>query len=51
LVVILRAPGTPVEIIKRLILVRELSPKLVDLVRALTRRADSFATVRRRVPD
>jgi uncharacterized membrane protein YccC len=28
-----------------LILVRELSPKLVELVRALTRRADGFATV------
>jgi uncharacterized membrane protein YccC len=32
-------------LISRLILVRELSPKLVELVRALTRRADSFATV------
>jgi uncharacterized membrane protein YccC len=30
-------------LISRLILVRELSPKLVELVRALTRRADSFA--------
>jgi uncharacterized membrane protein YccC len=32
-------------LVSRLILVRELSPKLVDLVRALTRRADSFATL------
>src|SRR5262249_12718343 len=32
-------------LVSRLILVRELSPKLVELVRALTRRADSFATV------
>jgi uncharacterized membrane protein YccC len=31
-------------LVSRLILVRELSPKLVELVRALTRRADSFAT-------
>ena len=30
-------------VVSRLILVRELSPKLVELVRALTRRADSFA--------
>ena len=32
-------------LVSRLILVRELSPKLVELVRALTRRADSFATL------
>jgi uncharacterized membrane protein YccC len=32
-------------LISRLILVRELSPKLVELVRALARRADSFAAV------
>jgi uncharacterized membrane protein YccC len=32
-------------IVSRLILVRELSPKLVEPVRALTRRADSLATV------
>ena len=32
-------------LISRLILVRELSPKLVELVRVLARRADSFATV------
>jgi uncharacterized membrane protein YccC len=32
-------------LVSRLILVRELSPKLIELVRALTRRADSFATV------
>jgi uncharacterized membrane protein YccC len=32
-------------LVSRLILVREISPKLVELVRALTRRADSFATV------
>ena len=32
-------------LVSRLILVRELSPKLVELVRALTRRADGFATV------
>jgi uncharacterized membrane protein YccC len=32
-------------LVSRLILVRELSPRLVELVRALTRRADSFATV------
>src|SRR5258705_1545518 len=32
-------------LVSRLILVRELSPKLVELVRALARRADSFATV------
>jgi uncharacterized membrane protein YccC len=32
-------------VVSRLILVRELSPKLVELVRALTRRADSFAKV------
>jgi uncharacterized membrane protein YccC len=32
-------------IVSRLILVRELSPQLVELVRALSRRADSFATV------
>ncbi len=32
-------------LVSRLILVRELSPKLIDLVRALARRADSFATV------
>src|SRR4029079_14605318 len=31
-------------LVSRLILVRELSPKLIDLVRALTRRAESFAT-------
>src|SRR5712691_1561256 len=31
-------------LVSRLILVRELSPRLVELVRALTRRADSFAT-------
>ena len=31
-------------VFSRLILVRELSPNLVELVRALTRRADSFAT-------
>jgi uncharacterized membrane protein YccC len=31
-------------LVSRLILVRELSPKLVELVRALARRADSFAT-------
>src|SRR4051794_27813698 len=31
-------------LVSRLILVRELSPKLVELVRALTRRAESFAT-------
>src|ERR1700751_5474922 len=31
-------------LVSRLVLVRELSPKLVELVRALTRRADSFAT-------
>src|SRR5262249_14962006 len=34
-------------LVSRLILVSELSPKLVELVRALTRRADSFATVLR----
>jgi uncharacterized membrane protein YccC len=32
-------------LVSRLILVRGLSPKLVELVRALTRRADSLATV------
>jgi uncharacterized membrane protein YccC len=32
-------------VVSRLVLVRELSPKLVELVRALTRRADSFAAV------
>ena len=32
-------------LVSRLILVRELSPKLIELVRALTRRAESFATV------
>ena len=32
-------------LVSRLILVRELSPRLVELVRALARRADSFATV------
>src|SRR5437879_2952767 len=32
-------------LVSRLILVRELSPKLVELVRALTHRADGFATV------
>jgi uncharacterized membrane protein YccC len=32
-------------LVSRLILVREISPRLVKLVRALTRRADSFATV------
>src|SRR6266404_2460465 len=32
-------------LVSRLILLRELSPKLVELVRALARRADSFATV------
>jgi uncharacterized membrane protein YccC len=32
-------------LVSRLILVRELSPKLVELVRALTRRADSFAAL------
>jgi uncharacterized membrane protein YccC len=32
-------------LVSRLILVRELSPKLVELVRALTRRADGFASV------
>ena len=31
-------------LVSRLILLRELSPKLVELVRALARRADSFAT-------
>src|SRR6266704_5163980 len=31
-------------LVSRLILVRELSPKLIELVRALARRADSFAT-------
>jgi uncharacterized membrane protein YccC len=31
-------------LVSRLILVRELSPKLIELVRALCRRADSFAT-------
>ena len=31
-------------LVSRLILVRELSPRLVELVRALTRRADSFVT-------
>jgi len=32
-------------LVSRLILVRELAPKLVELVRALTHRADRFATV------
>src|SRR3984893_17837461 len=32
-------------LVSRLILVRELAPKLIELVRALTRRADGFATV------
>src|SRR5712672_3126297 len=32
-------------LVSRLVLVRELSPKLVELVRNLTRRADGFATV------
>src|SRR5712692_2698636 len=32
-------------LVSRLILVRELSPKLVELVRALARRADGFTTV------
>ena len=32
-------------LVSRLILVRDLSPKLVELVRALTRRADDFATL------
>jgi uncharacterized membrane protein YccC len=32
-------------LVNRLILVRELSPKLVEIVRALARRADDFATV------
>jgi uncharacterized membrane protein YccC len=32
-------------LVSRLILVRELSPRLVELVRALARRADGFATV------
>jgi uncharacterized membrane protein YccC len=32
-------------LVSRLILVRELSPKLIELVRALARRADSFATM------
>jgi uncharacterized membrane protein YccC len=32
-------------LISRLILVRELSPKLIELVRAVARRTDSFATV------
>ena len=32
-------------LVSRLILVRDLSPKLVELVRALARRADGFATV------
>ena len=32
-------------LVSRLILVRELSPKLIELVRALTRRAESFATL------
>ena len=32
-------------LVSRLILVRDLSPKLIELVRALARRADSFATV------
>jgi uncharacterized membrane protein YccC len=31
-------------LVSRLILLRELSPKLIELVRALARRADSFAT-------
>src|SRR5204862_4024960 len=32
-------------LVSRLVLVRELSPKLIELVRDLARRADSFATV------
>jgi uncharacterized membrane protein YccC len=32
-------------LVSRLILVRELAPKLVELVRALTHRADGFATI------
>jgi len=32
-------------LVSRLILVRELSPRLIELVRALARRADSFATL------
>ncbi len=32
-------------LVSRLILIRELSPKLIELVRALRRRADGFATV------
>jgi uncharacterized membrane protein YccC len=32
-------------LVSRLLLVRELSPRLVELVRALARRADSFATI------
>src|SRR6266404_4258301 len=32
-------------LVSRLVLVRELSPKLVELVRTLTRRADGFASV------
>ncbi len=32
-------------LVSRLILLRELSPKLIELVRALARRADGFATV------
>src|SRR5260370_18780095 len=32
-------------LVSRLILLRELSPKLIDLVRALIRRAESFATL------
>src|SRR5262249_39909959 len=32
-------------LVSRLFLVRELSPKLIELVRALTRRAERFATV------
>jgi uncharacterized membrane protein YccC len=32
-------------LVSRLILVRELSPKLVELVRVLTRRAESFTTI------
>ena len=32
-------------LVSRLVLVRDLSPKLIELVRDLTRRADSFATV------
>src|SRR5713101_658943 len=32
-------------LVSRLVLVRDLSPKLIELVRALTRRADRFATV------